>query len=131
MVGGRVRMKTSLTFYGGIDEIGGNKVLLKDELIQIDEPPTHDSARFWAEKFYRIGDQQEGHALDKEFLREYLRRSGFTGEGKAPTLPPLVVEEISKRCMGAYEVLTGKGKIENLSLKDVNQLISELKKHIR
>ncbi len=30
MVGDRVKMETSLTFYGGIGEIGGNKVLLKD-----------------------------------------------------------------------------------------------------
>ncbi len=101
---------------------------LKDRLIQIDEPPTHDSARFWAKKYYRVGEQQEGHALDKEFLREYLRRTGFTGEGKAPTLPPLVIEEISKRCVGAYKVLTGKSRIEDLGLRTVDQLIAELRK---
>lgn len=97
-----------------------------DSLIQIDEPPTHDSARFWAKKYYKIGEQQEGHALDKEFLREYLRRIGFAGEGKPPLLPPLVVEEISKRCVGAYKVLTGKGKIEDLALKTVDQLMAKL-----
>jgi len=98
----------------------------KGDLIQIDEPPTHDSARFWAEKYYRVGEQQEGHALDKEFLREYLRRVGFTGEGKPPTLPPPVVEEISKRCVGAYEVLMGKAKIEDFNLKTVDQLLAEM-----
>jgi len=97
-------------------------------LIQIDEPPTHDSARFWAEKYYRVGEQQEGHALDKEFLREYLRLVGFTGEGKPRILPPLVVEEISKRCVGAYEVLTGKAKIEDFNLKTVDQLLAEMNK---
>lgn len=101
---------------------------LKGELIQIDEPPTHDSARFWAKKYYRVGEQQEGHALDKEFLREYLMRVGFTGEGKAPTLPLPVVDEISKRCTGAYEVLTGKSTIESLNLRTVDQLIAELNK---
>lgn len=95
-------------------------------LIQIDEPPTHDSARFWAKKYYKVGEPQEGHALDKEFLREYLRRKGFTGQGKPPTLPPLVVEEVSKRCVGAYKVLTGKGDIEDLDLKTVDQLVAEL-----
>ncbi len=95
-------------------------------LIQIDEPPTHDSARFWAEKYYRVGEQQEGHALDKEFLREYLRRVGFTGDGKPPTLPPLVVEEISKRCVGAYEVLIGKAKIEDFNLRTIDQLLAEM-----
>lgn len=101
---------------------------LKGGFIQIDEPPTHDSARFWAKKYYKIGEQQEGHALDKEFLREYLRRTGFTGEGKAPMLPPLVVEEISKRCVGAYEVLTGKSKVEDLGLRTVDQLVAELRR---
>jgi phosphoribosylaminoimidazole-succinocarboxamide synthase len=42
-------------------------------LIQIDEPPTHDSARFWAEKFYEPGKPQEAHCLDKEFLRATSR----------------------------------------------------------
>jgi len=96
------------------------------DLIQIDEPPTHDSARFWAGKYYRVGAQQEAHALDKEFLREYLRRVGFTGEGKPPTLPPPVVDEISKRCVGAYEVLTGKAKIEDFNLRTVDQLLVEM-----
>jgi len=104
---------------------------LKGDPIQIDEPPTHDSARFWAKKYYMVGEQQEGHALDKEFLREYLRRTGFVGEGKPPKLPPLVVEEVSKRCVGAYRVLTGKGKIEDLNLKNVDQLIAELSKQTR
>ena len=100
----------------------------KGHLIQIDEPPTHDSARFWAKKYYKVGEQQEGHALDKEFLRKYLRRVGFTGEGKLPKLPTSVVKEVSKRCVGAYKVLTGKSKIEDLNLKTVDQLISELNK---
>ena len=99
---------------------------LKGSLIQIDEPPTHDSSRFWAEKYYKVGEQQEGHALDKEFLREYLRRIGFLGEGDPPILPKLVVEEISKRCVGAFKVLTGIRKIDDLKLRTVDELISEL-----
>lgn len=98
----------------------------KGSLIQIDEPPTHDSARFWAKQYYKIGEQQEGHALDKEFLREYLRRIGFAGEGKPPTLPALVVEEVSKRCVGAHKVITGRSRIEDLKLRTVNDLMTEL-----
>ncbi|NIM45560.1 MAG: phosphoribosylaminoimidazolesuccinocarboxamide synthase [Nitrososphaeria archaeon] len=97
-----------------------------DELIQIDEPPTHDSARLWALKHYRVGERQEGHALDKEFLRDYLIRVGFTGEGEPPMLPYLVVEEVSKRCVGAYEVLTGKTSFEAVKLRTVDQLMKEL-----
>jgi len=98
----------------------------EDGLIQIDEPPTHDSARFWSEKNYAKGKQQESHALDKEFLRQYLIRIGFSGDGESPLLPPLVVEEISKRCIGSSKVLSGKGKIEDLELRSVNQIILEL-----
>ncbi|MEM1753249.1 MAG: phosphoribosylaminoimidazolesuccinocarboxamide synthase, partial [Candidatus Methanomethylicaceae archaeon] len=64
---------------------------VKDEIIQIDEPPTHDSARIWALKYYKIGESQEKHCLDKEFLRECLRRMGFDGSGNPPELPKKVV----------------------------------------
>ncbi|MFH0848557.1 MAG: phosphoribosylaminoimidazolesuccinocarboxamide synthase [archaeon] len=97
------------------------------ELIQIDEPPTHDSARLWAQRYYRVGQQQEGHALDKEFLRVFLREAyGFTGEGMLPSLPASVVEEISKRCVGAYQVLKGDKVIEELGLRSVDEVIDEL-----
>lgn len=104
--------------YGRVDE----------RLIQIDEAPTHDSARLWAEKYYRVGEQQESHALDKEFLRVFLREFyGFTGEGDAPRLSARVIEEVVKRCVGAYQVLRGDKLIEELQLKSVNQVIEELR----
>jgi phosphoribosylaminoimidazole-succinocarboxamide synthase len=98
----------------------------KEGLIQIDEPPTHDSARFWSEKHYVIGKYQESHALDKEFLRQYLIKIGFTGEGDSPLLPSLVVEEISKRCIGSSNVLRGKRRLDDLQLKSVDQIIFDL-----
>ncbi|MGQ9759939.1 MAG: phosphoribosylaminoimidazolesuccinocarboxamide synthase, partial [Candidatus Methanomethylicaceae archaeon] len=93
-----------------------------DELIQIDEPPTHDSARIWASKYYKVGETQEGHCLDKEFLRECLRRMGFRGEGNAPVLPQIVVGEVEKRCIGAYRVLVEGAKIEDLRLLSVEDI---------
>jgi len=93
-----------------------------DELIQIDEPPTHDSARIWAYKYYRIGEGQEGHCLDKEYLRECLRRMGFYGEGEPPSLPPVVVGEVEKRCIGAYRVLVEGCSIEELGLLSVEDI---------
>jgi phosphoribosylaminoimidazole-succinocarboxamide synthase len=96
-------------------------------LIQIDEPPTHDSARFWSDKSFKVGEEQEAHALDKEFLRAFLREyCGFTGEGTPPRLPRLVIEEISKRCVGAYEVLNGNKQIDDLHLKSLGQVLIEL-----
>jgi phosphoribosylaminoimidazole-succinocarboxamide synthase len=97
-----------------------------DELIQIDEPPTHDSARFWAADKYKIGEKQEKHCLDKEFLRDYLLRMGFSGDGAIPSLPDPVVEQISKRCVGAYEVFSGAKKLESLHLLSVDEVLAEL-----
>ncbi len=98
---------------------------VKDDLIQIDEPPTHDSARFWAKNKYIIGERQEKHCLDKEFLRDYLIRKGFSGEGEIPPLPELVLTQISKRCLGAWEVLSGAKTMESLGLLSVDEVLSE------
>lgn len=92
------------------------------ELIQIDEPPTHDSARMWAIKHYRAGEAQERHCLDKEFLRECLRRMGFTGEGNAPELPRQVVREVEKRCIGANRVIAEGASVDELGLASVDEL---------
>jgi phosphoribosylaminoimidazole-succinocarboxamide synthase len=99
----------------------------RGDLIQIDEPPTHDSARLWSLKDFEVGKQQEAHALDKEFLRAFLREYyGFTGEGPPPRLPKLVIDEVSKRCVGACQVLKGNGQIEDLQLKSLDQVLMEL-----
>ena len=96
------------------------------ELIQIDEPPTHDSARYWAEAFYRVGEQQEAHCLDKEFLRSYLRRVGYMGDGEPPAIPGPVVREVSKRCVASYKVLSGQARLRDFDLKTVDQVMEEL-----
>jgi len=97
----------------------------RDELIQIDEPPTHDSARLWAVKYYRVGEPQESHCLDKEFLREYLRRIGFTGEGAPPELPQPVVKEVAKRCVGSYRVLAEGVSVDDLGLLSVDDVLTK------
>jgi phosphoribosylaminoimidazole-succinocarboxamide synthase len=95
---------------------------LKDDLIQIDEPPTHDSARFWAKQYYVVGERQEKHCLDKEFLRDYLLRKGFSGDGEIPILPELLLDQISLRCRGALEVLSGVKKVDSLGLLSVDDV---------
>ncbi len=99
---------------------------LDGELIQIDEPPSHDSARFWAEKFYEQGKPQEAHCLDKEFLRAYLREVGYMGDGPAPEIPAPVVKQVSMRCVASYEVLSGKKSLTDYDLKNVEQVMREL-----
>ena len=97
-----------------------------DEFIQIDEPPTHDSARYWAEQFYEPGKPQEATCLDKEFLRSYLQNIGYLGDGPPPTIPAPVVREVSKRCVASYKVLSGQNKLEDFCLKTVDQVMEEL-----
>lgn len=99
---------------------------LGNELIQIDEPPTHDSARFWAEKYYEPGGPQESHCLDKEFLRNYLRNIGYMGDGPPPTIPRPVVREVSKRCIASYMVLSGQKTLGDFDLKTVDAVMEEL-----
>jgi phosphoribosylaminoimidazole-succinocarboxamide synthase len=99
---------------------------LGDGLIQIDEPPTHDSARFWAQKFYEPGRPQEATCLDKEFLRSYLRRIGYMGDGEPPVIPGPVVREVSKRCVASYEVISGKANLGDFDLMTVDQVMEEL-----
>ena len=97
-------------------------------LIQIDEPPTHDSARFWARKYFAVGKEQEAHALDKEFLRVFLREyHGFTGDGAPPRLPQMVIQEVSKRCVGACEVIDGSMRIDDLQLRSLNEVLEDLR----
>ncbi len=95
-------------------------------LIQIDEPPTHDSARFWAKKFYEPGKLQEATCIDKEFLRECLRRIGYTGDGPPPSIPAPVVREVSKRCVASYLVLSGKKTLTDFELSPVDSVLEEL-----
>ena len=99
---------------------------LNDGLIQIDEPPTHDSARYWAQKFYEPGRPQEATCLDKEFLRSYLRCIGYMGDGEPPVIPGPVVREVSKRCVASYEVIRGKAGLGDFDLMTVDQVMEEL-----
>ena len=97
----------------------------REGLIQIDEPPTHDSARLWVEKYYEVGRPQEAHCLDKEFLRAYLRSVGFRGEGKPPEIPWPVVVEVSKRCVYSYRVISGQMSVASLDIRPLEEVLEE------
>ncbi|MGB9805832.1 MAG: phosphoribosylaminoimidazolesuccinocarboxamide synthase [Thermoproteota archaeon] len=95
----------------------------KNELIQIDEAPNHDTARIWPLKYYEVGKNQEDYCLDKEYLREYLRRIGFNGTGTPPKLPEAVIAEVAKRCAGAYKVIAEGADVDGLGLVSLERLI--------
>ena len=74
-------------------------------VLLIDEVLTPDSSRFWAADSYRPGQSQP--AFDKQFVRDYLERSGWTKQPPAPALPPDVIQATRERYLEAYRRLTG------------------------
>jgi phosphoribosylaminoimidazole-succinocarboxamide synthase len=78
---------------------------LGDELIVIDEILTPDSSRFWAVADYEPGRPQA--AFDKQYVRDWLLKSGWNREPPAPELPEDVVRGTSERYREAFRLLTG------------------------
>lgn len=76
-----------------------------DEIILIDELLTPDSSRFWPADQYRAGGAQPSY--DKQYLRDWLDRSGWNHEPPAPELPGDVVENTARRYRQAFSALTG------------------------
>ncbi len=85
----------------GLDEHG--------TLTLIDELHTPDSSRYWDASDYarRFEAGEEQYHLDKEFLRGWLLKNGYTGDGKPPQIPEEVVIELAGRYIDAVERLTG------------------------
>ena len=89
---GLVLVDTKYEF--GLDASGG--------VWLIDEIHTPDSSRYWRRT-------PEGNkALDKEFLREWLMKQGFRGDGPAPSLPPEVRVDLALRYVELFETLEGR-----------------------
>ncbi|HEV2036663.1 MAG TPA: phosphoribosylaminoimidazolesuccinocarboxamide synthase [Candidatus Dormibacteraeota bacterium] len=80
--------------------------LINDELILIDEALTPDSSRYWESATYQIGVSPESY--DKQFVRDWLLKSGWDKESDPPELPPDVVAQTRERYLTAYERLVGK-----------------------
>ena len=75
------------------------------ELVWIDEALTPDSSRFWPAGQYTPGRPQP--SFDKQYVRDYLERIGWSKQPPAPELPPDVVAATRARYREAYERLTG------------------------
>jgi phosphoribosylaminoimidazole-succinocarboxamide synthase len=79
--------------------------LLGDRLIWIDEALTPDSSRFWPAEEYAPGRAQA--SFDKQYVRDYLERIGWSKKPPAPELPADVVAATRGRYVEAYRRLTG------------------------
>ncbi|HKV89035.1 MAG TPA: phosphoribosylaminoimidazolesuccinocarboxamide synthase [Candidatus Dormibacteraeota bacterium] len=80
--------------------------LIDDDLILIDEALTPDSSRYWDAVSYAVGTSPESY--DKQFVRDWLERSGWDKESDPPQLPPDVVAQTRERYLTAYQKLVGK-----------------------
>lgn len=79
--------------------------LLDGQLILIDELLTPDSSRFWAVGEYAPGGSPP--SFDKQYVRDWLERSGWDKQPPAPALPDEVVAGTTSRYREACEWLTG------------------------
>ena len=70
----------------------------------IDEILSPDSSRYWDREAYEAGRL---HAFDKQFVRDWLDRSGWDHEPPAPALPDDVVRRTAERYAEAMRRLTG------------------------
>jgi len=82
-------------------EFGYNR---RNEVCVMDEMLTPDSSRFWLKSDYTEGNR--GKPYDKEYVREYLIKSGWDKEPPAPKLPEDVVAELVRRYSLVHDKIT-------------------------
>jgi phosphoribosylaminoimidazole-succinocarboxamide synthase len=79
--------------------------LIDDELILIDEVLTPDSSRFWPADSFEPGHGQPSY--DKQFVRDWLTKSGWDKNSPPPALPADVVAKTRDKYIEAFERITG------------------------
>ncbi len=79
------------------------------EIVLIDEIHTPDSSRFWYSATYdeRFAAGEDPESFDKEYVRRFLAKQGFRGDGAIPHIPDDVRVEATRRYIEAIEQITG------------------------
>jgi len=102
------------------------------KLILIDEIHTPDSSRFWDKNSYKKkmkkGEDPENY--DKEYMRLWFAKQGYTGRGKAPKMPEKLIVDLSQRYMQVYERLTGEKFILDTTKPQQERIIENVSKLI-
>lgn len=78
--------------------------LIDSEVTLIDEIHTPDSSRYWTKSSYEAGKPEN---YSKEFLREWFKAQGYSGDGDAPKMPDEFIAQVADRYISVYEMLTG------------------------
>ncbi len=113
---GRLRDLTLALYRGAAAYAEERGILLADtkfefglneaaEVVWIDEALTPDSSRFWPKDTWKPGGSPPSY--DKQFVRDFLERTGWNKTPPAPVLPPDVVAGTRARYVEAFEKLTG------------------------
>ena len=104
--------------------------LLNDKLIVIDEIHTPDSSRYWIKDEYesRFNTGENQVMLDKENIRQWLIKKGFSGEGSPPPLDDKIKILLSEKYIKLYNILTNKefkpevGDVSNRIARSLNSV---------
>jgi phosphoribosylaminoimidazole-succinocarboxamide synthase len=78
--------------------------LIDGKVALVDEALTPDSSRFWPADEYEPGHGQP--SFDKQFVRDWLEKSGWDKRPPAPELPEDIVVVTAEKYIEAYELLT-------------------------
>ena len=78
--------------------------LIDDRVILIDEALTPDSSRYWDAARWSPGFTPP--SFDKQYVRDWLTKSGWNREPPAPELPADVVEKTRELYLSAYKQMT-------------------------
>jgi phosphoribosylaminoimidazole-succinocarboxamide synthase len=88
----------------GTDDAPDDDASRARRLILIDEVLTPDSSRFWEAARWEPGHSQP--SFDKQYVRDWLTRSGWDRTPPGPELPAAVVAGTRARYVDAFERLT-------------------------
>ena len=97
------------------------------ELLVIDEIHTPDSSRYWYRDSWEraLAEGGDPRALDKEYVRDWLTRQGWRGQGPPPTLPDEVRCEAARRYIETFERVTGQA-----FAPDVEPPLPRIRRHL-
>ncbi len=80
--------------------------IYNDEVILIDEVLTPDSSRYWPVASYKEGISPP--SFDKQFVRDYLEKTGWDKKPPAPQLPADIIAKTSEKYIEGYEKVSGR-----------------------
>ena len=97
-------------------------------LMIMDEVHTPDSSRLWKKESYELNLQGglEPEMFDKEIVRKYLMRQGFSGEGSIPPVPThLMISLLKSYAEIAFDLCNQIPNGQSLDTKDMARILSE------